>query len=141
MSANIQSAGNRPHKASVQFGEQVEIPLAPAHVPEKFKSAWGSLPPCCRSFYLSPGKGCCAGMAEPSPGRMLHKPAKPHAAQKTQESTTVPPTQMPQAVQALQTPQAIQPSSTMQRVTDWFKALMDGFLKDLKLILSASKPH
>jgi hypothetical protein len=41
-----------------------------ANVPEKFKAVWLKLPGCCRAFYLSPGKGCCAGLPEPQPNLM-----------------------------------------------------------------------
>ncbi|MGE0201274.1 MAG: hypothetical protein AB7P76_09925 [Candidatus Melainabacteria bacterium] len=109
-------------RTTLSFGQQVEIPPTPEHVPEKFKTVWGSLPPCCRSFYLNPGSGCCAGMPEPNAAMMaVHK-----------ANGTTPP--------AAETPACTQPShGSLWAVGDWFRYLGRGFGQDMKRIFLGRK--
>ncbi len=117
--------------SNVRFGKE-EIPPPPEHVPAKFKKAWETLPPCCRNFYLNPGKGCCAGMSEPNAKIMETSPIEPVC---KGDSCTIDKTS-----KASPKTQSTQPQkSWLRSVIDWFKHLFTGFWKDLKRIFTASK--
>ena len=125
---HIQAIKNYP----VYFGKE-DIPPAPAHVPEKYKQAWKSLPPCCRNFYLTPGSGCCAGLSEPNAKIMETPKTNPTDNQnkvKLDESTTAPrvcPTN------------AGKKQTVLQSLFNWFKHFLKGLWEDFKLIFIGSR--
>lgn len=120
------SAPSYPYQDKpLRFGSR-EIPPAPEHVPAKFKKAWATLPPCCRNFYLSPGKGCCAGLPEPNPGAMAtdtpQKTAKPSSQHTVKKLTLMD-----------------RSRHIILSTADWFQYFIQGFLKDVTVIVSLLK--
>lgn len=122
-----------------QFGKAEDaqpLPAPPESVPAKYVEKWTSLPACCRNFYLSPGTGCCAGMAEPNAAMMMMHQAVP-ALCEGDNCPIVPPAPAEPAITKTSGNNVI--SRVVAGVVDWFRQFGRIAKEDAEALINAPK--